>query len=495
MDAGQPSDERVLAGLGERLRARREAVGLSVRKLAEQLGASRNTITNYEQGHTVPSTTDLVRLAAALGCTLVDLLDLPAAQPPQRLAICAQQTRQIAPEVAVLAQKYLRAYAEIEAICGVRPQRPLRQAPVALIGPKLDLRIAATAERVREDCGFAELGPANIVQALENLGVRCIFCHQQALGLDAISVEQGEASLVLLPDRAPVIERIIFGAAQELGHLVLHPGLFAATPRMVDNARDYEHEAEVFAISFLVPEGRLLQMWQDERLARLPVERALLVLKERFQVGFWVLAERVRGLGLTEVPGPALTVRVKRLLDREGRASRLGLEPQPLPASALCRSTRFERLVYSAFVQKEIGVAKVAELLQLTVDDAKQRTAAWLKPRVELESEPPDASPPEPQPRTMKVQLWLRVENNSKFVRGKKKAREEIEDWVLRRYGLRATDEGGPEYLLTIPYTTDEELDQIIYDDIWREADSIADARHCFVEGDTVSLEDPERSW
>jgi hypothetical protein len=261
---------------------------------------------------------------------------------------------------------------------------------------------------------------------------------------------------------------------------------------MADDARDYEHEAEVFATSLLVPEGRLLQMWQDERLARLPVERALLVLKERFHVGFWVLAERVNGLGLTEVPGPALTVRVKRLLDREGRAS---LEPQPLPASALCRSTRFERLVYSAFVQEEIGVAKVAELLQLTVDDAKQRTAAWLKPRVELAPEPPDASSAEPQPRTMKVQLWLRVENNNKYVRGRKKAREEIESWVLRRYGLRATDEGGPEYLLTIPYTTDEELDRIIYDDIWREADSIADARNCFVEGDTVSLDDPDRSW
>ena len=80
-------------------------------------------------------------------------------------------------------------------------------------------------------------------------------------------------------------------------------------------------------------------------------------------------------------------------------------------------------------------------------------------------------------------------------MRGRKKAREEIEDWVLRRYGLRAADEGGPEYVLTIPYTTDEELDRTIYDDIWREAEDIADRRHCFVEGDMTSLDDPERSW
>lgn len=111
--------------------------------------------------------------------------------------------------------------------------------------------------------------------------------------------------------------------------------------------------------------------------------------------------------------------------------------------------------------------------------------------------EPPvsEEPSPEPQPRTMKVQLWLRVENNNKYVRGKKKARQEIESWVLHRYGMDPAEAGGPEYVLTIPYTTDEELDQIIYDDIWREADSIADARSCIVEGDTASLDDPDRSW
>ena len=46
------------------------------------------------------------------------------------------------------------------------------------------------------------------------------------------------------------------------------------------------------------------------------------------------------------------------------------------------------------------------------------------------------------------------------------------------------------EYLLSIPYETDEELDRIIYEDIWVEAKRIAEAHHCFAEGDTVSLDD-----
>lgn len=53
---------------------------------------------------------------------------------------------------------------------------------------------------------------------------------------------------------------------------------------------------------------------------------------------------------------------------------------------------------------------------------------------------------------------------------------------------------GSPEYLLTIPYHTDEELDRII-DDILTRAADMADDRHCFIEADMQSLDDPERSW
>jgi DNA invertase Pin-like site-specific DNA recombinase len=100
-----------------------------------------------------------------------------------------------------------------------------------------------------------------------------------------------------------------------------------------------------------------------------------------------------------------------------------------------------------------------------------------------------------PQPRVMKVKMWLRVENNNKFVRGKKKAREEIERCVLSRFAMEKPDKNSWEYTLTIPYTTDDELDRIIYEEISREAEMTADLRHCFTEADITSLDDPGRSW
>ena len=95
----------------------------------------------------------------------------------------------------------------------------------------------------------------------------------------------------------------------------------------------------------------------------------------------------------------------------------------------------------------------------------------------------------------MKVKLWLRVENNSKFVRGKTRSREEIEELVLRRYRMEKSHKDSWDYVLTIPYETDEDLDRIIYNDILAEADRIADLRNGFIEADVVAVDDPDRSW
>lgn len=381
---------RAVGDLGGRLRDCREAIGMSITKLADQIGVSRNTITSYEQGRTEPSASDLLKLASALGCSLGDLLGLPDATARPRFAFRAHKALHHHPDVAVMAQKYLRAYDEIEEIVGARLPLRLRRGQLDLGEPGLDQednlarRIAAIAQGTREDSGFGEIGPTNIVAALERLGVRCIFFAHDADGLDGISVEQGEMSLVLLRDRARSIERVIFSAAHELGHLVLHPHLFVEAPSAGDDGRDYEREANVFAASFLVPESDLLQVWNDERLARLPVELALVVLKQRFQVSAACLFQRLHQLGMTTVGHAVYTSRMKRLLGITKKATREELEPNPLPPGALYRSTRFERLIHAAFVQGDIGIAKVAEMLQMTVDDARSKTREWVKPRASM---------------------------------------------------------------------------------------------------------------
>jgi len=96
--------------------------------------------------------------------------------------------------------------------------------------------------------------------------------------------------------------------------------------------------------------------------------------------------------------------------------------------------------------------------------------------------------------RSIDVELWLRVENNSKFVRGKTKARAWIEDSMLRPHAMRKLHADRSDYILTLAYGRDEDLDATI-DDILREADRIADLHHCFIEADVRALDGSDRSW
>jgi hypothetical protein len=96
--------------------------------------------------------------------------------------------------------------------------------------------------------------------------------------------------------------------------------------------------------------------------------------------------------------------------------------------------------------------------------------------------------------KTLQVELWLRVENNNKYVRGKSKARAEIERLVLSQYSMSKKWDDGAEYTLTIPYETDEDLEKTIYD-MLQEADSLADLRHCFIETDVRALDGSDRRW
>jgi Zn-dependent peptidase ImmA (M78 family)/transcriptional regulator with XRE-family HTH domain len=365
--------------LPARIREARTAVKMTAADLAAQLGVHRNTVLNYENGSTEPPTSQLLRIGQLLGCGLLDLLGLGAPQPAPRFAFRANKPAQRRPEVLATARRLLRTYQEIEELL----EAPLQdRLPRRQLDMPSSRQVEVIAEEVRELCGLAEVGPASIVQALESIGVRGRLYRFDEPGLDGLSVQQGGMSLILLNQAQPRVERVLFSAAHELGHLVLHQQLFADADSDGEDEQ-VEKEADQFAAALLVPESKLLDHWQADRLARAPLVHALIALKEVFPVSVWCLVRRVQELGLVgEVDYARLTADIKHLLGipRAQRTRKQDLEPAPLPPAELQVPTRFSRLVRLAYVGDVIGVAKVAELLEVPVDEAKEVVARWVRP-------------------------------------------------------------------------------------------------------------------
>jgi len=160
-------------------------------------------------------------------------------------------------------------------------------------------------------------------------------------------------------------------------------------------------------------------------------------------------------------------------VDEKKRKAALALKKDPgRSVKEICDILGISRNTYYKYTQPEDKLAEEPQKIKQSEDSANT-----------------------PVTRIMKVELCLQVENNSKFVRGKGKVRDEIEQFILSQFAMEKLDKHNSRYILSIPYTSDEELDSIIYDEILAEAEHTADLRNCFIEADIISMDDPERSW
>lgn len=82
-----PGEQALLHELGRRLRAAREAQGLSVSELARRADVSRRTVTEAEAGRANLSILKLSRLARVIRAPLGELCDLPVSARGERIAL------------------------------------------------------------------------------------------------------------------------------------------------------------------------------------------------------------------------------------------------------------------------------------------------------------------------------------------------------------------------------------------------------------------------
>ncbi|MDA8453102.1 recombinase family protein [Acidovorax sp. NCPPB 3859] len=156
-----------------------------------------------------------------------------------------------------------------------------------------------------------------------------------------------------------------------------------------------------------------------------------------------------------------------------------GLSPQA-EATALAAETLYR--------ERKLSVAAIAQKLHLS----KSTLYSYLRHRgVEIgpykKSPQQSSSMPAPEngdadpPKIATILLTLRIENNSKFVRGKKRTIEHVESFYLEDYDTKRRPNG--EYELKVPYDTDEDLDEVV-SELLSDIACDADDRHCFSESE-----------
>ena len=247
--------------IGLNLRRLRNAIGLTQQQLADAAGLSRVGYRNIETGKSVPKVETLQSLAGALEVPVQQLVAraYPIRQVRFRSLKRLKSREQILAEVG---QK-LNDVKELEEALG--DKRPFKISGLSeSLTARGEKRAIEAAAAVRKAFGLRKDEPVrDICGLLESNGVKVFSVRLASNDFFSLSVgpdDGGPAIVVNTWDRISV-ERWIFSAAHELGHLILHLDAYDASEAEEDEGQ--EKQANIFASYFLMPEQVFRGEWQQ----------------------------------------------------------------------------------------------------------------------------------------------------------------------------------------------------------------------------------------
>ena len=356
---------------------------LTQEQLAERAGVARMTLGKIERGVVVPRAGTLADLATALAVPVGELVT--PVRPLESVRFRAKSQVHARAQILAVVSKWLDAYAWLEA--ELADSRSFRFQGTLAGGWSPQ----ETAQAGRRAVGLEPEEPVrDISRLLEENGVKLLLLETTRDSFFGLSVgphDGGPAVVVNTWDRISV-ERWIFTAAHELGHLLLHPAEYRRDE--TEMGAEPEREADAFASEFLMPETAFSVEWDATRGHSLLVR--VLKVKRIFRVSYMTVLRRL-------VETDRETSDVWRAFQRQhrerfGKTLRRIEEPEALRKSEFTwnwrRSgepaglsehdfieDRLSRLVRQAVEEKRISLGRAAEILGLPRDEMRQQARQW----------------------------------------------------------------------------------------------------------------------
>lgn len=378
--------------IGRNLLRMRQARGMTQEGLAERAGLTRVGYRNIETGKSMPRVATLRALASALDSPLRDLVSPTLELRHVRFRSLGRlnSREQILEKVS----RWLRDFSELEDTLGDHVVYKLADFEAPHGKASLD-RARLAAERARLALGLKPKEPVrDICGLLEARGIKVYSVKLASDGFFGLSVgaDDGGPAVVVNTWERISVERWIFTAAHELGHLVLHQADYDASE--VEEQQDHEQEANVFASHFLMPEGVFWKEWNET--AGLPFVDRVLKVKRIFRVSYKTVLYRASEQAPKDVNvWQMFQTDYKR---RHGRSLLRVEEPEGVADSAYRASfpessragepdvlspkdflgDRLSRLVRQGVEAGVVSLARGAEVLRIPLVEMRALAASWV---------------------------------------------------------------------------------------------------------------------
>lgn len=264
----------------DRLREARESKELSMTDLAENVGVTRQAISQYEMGERQPETDILLRIVKELGQPITYFTTERPKTFGRRgirfFRAFKSKTKRTNTRCEILSDWFAQTAAYFSQFVNYPAvSLPDIAPPKNSVGySESEIEDAATA--CRRHWGLGDGPIANVVALLESKGIVIARCEFGNDTVSAFSFWEGTRPFIFLGADRESACRSRYDACHELGHLVLHGGIDMTD---LENHTDrFENEADRFAAAFLLPASTYPMEIFSSRLA------AFIHLKQRWKV-------------------------------------------------------------------------------------------------------------------------------------------------------------------------------------------------------------------
>ena len=376
-------EERLKEVIGRNLKSAREIAGKSQDEFAKELDISRATLSSFENGHVGIDSAKLLRASKILGIPVTDFFK----EREEEVALLFRAAEEVVPKAEVRSrlQRFCEAYRELEEIVGVADT--LLLPPEYTYFPHHHSKPINFATQValseRERLGLGSYDPIeNIFKLLDENGVRLLDLPVDQEGLYGLSGFSKQYGLCILVNTQNTIERNIFTAAHEYGHLLMHRAFYKNVDfsEAIDRDQDLEIMADVFAANFLVPEVGLRDVWAKNAGRKEVGLEDVVFLKHHFRVSTKVMVRRLRDIGLVseKESEELLDLAYKAQADAKVEYASLKNEKVDL-ISEWKNVSRFPYLARKAAVSGLVSLGKLGELLGKNVLEVRSLVQQWRK--------------------------------------------------------------------------------------------------------------------
>jgi Zn-dependent peptidase ImmA (M78 family)/DNA-binding XRE family transcriptional regulator len=377
-----------------RLTLARWANELTKTELADRVGVSAASITQYEAGNTLPGPAVRSSLALACGVPVAYLGRSPGRRRPdfssrsffRSLRSTSQRERDRADALAEHVVDIVDALNDhVELPPADLPSLPVQQGTRG--------EIEEIAELTRHEWGVPDGPIANVTRLLELRGVIVARLCSGGRKLDAFSRWFGDRPVIILWSDKTDKARSRFDAAHELGHLIMHSD---ADPLSVEQ----ERQAHMFASAFLMPSA-LVAGDLVHRAPTLTSWDKVLDLRAHWGVSAKALLYRSREMGVLPEAGFRRAMQNYNRHDirsRDGVALGAPESPLLLDRAAEAAGLDIDELAAAAALSPTF----VAEVLGRVNDPAENRASSrpdgiFKRPAEDVSGAPPRA-PRRPHP-------------------------------------------------------------------------------------------------